>query len=258
MFESDLRQLGRYQQFLEAKRSIAPPTQEHFATYDEDKSHSYDGRWLPYVEIRREAGMALSNAINELTRYIHDLRAWDLVTQGLGEDDLFEVAFTFVDPLATVALNLPYVIQQRMLYAVAHLCHLANRIKIGSAWLDDLPEDKKINGAVCNKYGNGWEAFPSFRDAVNLLNDEVYQVATEYFRERYNHRLPPRVLFGMHSMYSREKLPRGAAYGLGGRSAIPLTKIVAALERQRDLALEALSAYRVLVDEHMTLIRPSP
>jgi hypothetical protein len=258
LIERDTKELSRYQAFLEAKRAIAPPARGDFATYEDDKDGSYDGRWLPYVELRQEASMALPNAINELTRYIHDLRAWDTATQGVDEDDLFEIAITFVDPLATVAMNLPYVIQQRMLYAVAHLCHLANCMKMGSAWVDDLPEERKINGAICDKYGNGWMAFPTFRGAVNLLNDGVYQAATEYFRERYTHRLPPRVLWGMHSMYSREKLPKGAAYGFGGRHAMPLAKVVAALECQRNLALVALEAYRALVDEHMALIQPTP
>ncbi|MDE1893682.1 MAG: hypothetical protein KGM46_04875 [Pseudomonadota bacterium] len=256
LIERDTKELSRYQAFLEFKRAIAPPTQGDFATYEDEKGATYDGHWLPYVELRQEAGMAIPNAINELTRYIHDLRAWDKATQGLGEDDLFEIAIAFVDQLATVAMNLPYVIQQRMLYAVAHLCHLANRTKIGSAWVDDLPEDRKINGAICDKYGNGWVAFPTFRRAVNLLNDVGYQADTEYFRERYTHRLPPRVLYGMHSMYSREKLPKGAEYGLGGRQAMPIAKVVTALERQRNLALPALEAYRAIVDEQMALVKP--
>lgn len=256
--EHDLKELSRFQAFLESKRTISPPTQADFATYEDTDGGSYDGYWLPYIELQQEAGMALPNAINELTRYIHDLRAWDAATQGLGEDDLFEIAITFVDPLATVALNLPYVIQQRMLYAVAHLCHLANRTTMEGAWVDDLPEDRKINGAICDKYGNGWKTFPSFRDAVNLLNDSLYQAATEHFRERYNHRLPPRVLWGMHTLYSREKLPKGAAYGFGGRQAMPISQVVAALERQRDLALVALVAYRSIVAEHLTAINAYP
>lgn len=256
--EHDAKDLGRFQAFLEAKRAITPPSVADYATYENDSGGSYDGYWLPYVELRQEVGMALPNAINELTRYIHDLRAWDAATQGLDDRDLFEIAFGFVDPLAAVALNLPYVIQQRMLYAVAHLCHLANRTTMGSAWVDDLPEERRINGAICDKYGNGWKAFPAFRDAVNLLNDGIYQAATEHFRERYTHRLPPRVLYGMHSMYSRQRLPNGAAYGFGGRYAMPIAQVVAALERQRDLALAALQAYRVLVAEHMALIRPAP
>lgn len=256
--ENDAKELKRFQAFWEAKRAISPPTQADFAPYDDDGGGSYAGHWLPYVELRRETNMALPNAINELTRYIHDLRAWDAATKGMGDDDLFEIAIGFVDPLATVALNLPYVIQQRMLYAVAHLCHLANWTTMGDAWADDLPEDRKINGATCDKYGNGWKAFPAFRDAVNLLNDSVYQVATEHFRERYNHRIPPRVLYGMHSMYSREKLPKGAAYGFGGRQAMPLAQIIAALERQRDLALTVLQTYRALVAEHLALIQPVP
>lgn len=59
LIERDTKELSRYQAFLEAKRAIAPPARGDFATYEDDMGGSYDGRWLPYVELRQEASMAL-------------------------------------------------------------------------------------------------------------------------------------------------------------------------------------------------------
>jgi hypothetical protein len=142
-----------FQAFHKARKTLSPPQKESYATYQKRLGGSYNGVWLAYMQIWHDADLAIANAINELTRYNFDLKAWDAVTKPMDDDDKFNVALHFVDPLSALALNLPYVIQQRLLYAAAHLCHQANRAKLKGEWKDDLPNDAKINGKICDQYG---------------------------------------------------------------------------------------------------------
>lgn len=53
------------------------------------------------------------------------LSAWRDVVNKLDDKGKFDVAIEFVEPLATIALNLPYVIRSRFIFATAHLSHQA-------------------------------------------------------------------------------------------------------------------------------------
>ena len=99
--------------------------------------------WMPYSEMFDEFAREIANTINDLTRYVHQLSAWRDVVAPLNDDRQMSVAHEFVDPLATVALNLPYVIRSRLIFTTAHLCHQANHSR-EQGWKDDLPESPRV------------------------------------------------------------------------------------------------------------------
>ena len=60
------------------------------------------------------------------------------------EEEKIYLLLEFIEPLAIIALNLPYAIWNRFIFSLSHICHQANRIKFPN-WKDNLPEDQFIN-----------------------------------------------------------------------------------------------------------------
>ncbi|MEL5350488.1 hypothetical protein PTR25_11940 [Serratia nevei] len=100
--------------------------------------------WFPYSQMFNEFSGELANALNELLGYTHQLAAWRDLLAPLNPQQQLDAAVDFVDPVATVALNLPYVIRSRFIFASAHLCHQANQAKQGAEWKDEFPLDGEI------------------------------------------------------------------------------------------------------------------
>jgi hypothetical protein len=65
----------------------------------------------------------------------------------------FNVAHAFVDPLSTIALNLPYVIRSRFIFASE-----AGRTKVPQGWKDDLALDDEIYFAQAEAVEFPWTA----------------------------------------------------------------------------------------------------
>jgi hypothetical protein len=83
--------------------------------------------WMPYREMFDEFSREIANSLNDLTNYTHRLKAWNLVVSSMTDREKMTAAHEFIDPVATIALVLPYVIRSRFMFATAHLCHHANR-----------------------------------------------------------------------------------------------------------------------------------
>lgn len=91
--------------------------------------------------------------MNTLTRYTRQLTAWRDLLEFEDTQTQFVAAVDFIDSIATVAINLPYVIRSRFIFAVAHLCHQANHAKQGSDWEDDFPLGNEIWFDSADKHG---------------------------------------------------------------------------------------------------------
>src|ERR1700685_3668032 len=82
------------------------------------KSLSFD--WMPYGLMFGEFSLEIANSINQLTNYTRRLKAWSAVVTSMGDGEKLDVTQEFIDPLATIALTLPYVIRSRFIFAVGH------------------------------------------------------------------------------------------------------------------------------------------
>jgi hypothetical protein len=108
---------------------------------------------LAYSEMFREHSTEIANAINQLTNYSARINAWKTVIDSLDTDQSFEVFLEFVEPIATISLNLPNAIKSRFYFAVAQLAHQANHQLPGKIWKDDIVSDEKIKVIHAAKYG---------------------------------------------------------------------------------------------------------
>jgi hypothetical protein len=212
--------------------------------------------WMPYAEMFREFSQELSNSINDLSRYAHQLAAWRDVSDALDDDGKFSVAHEFVDPLATVALNLPYVIRSRFIFAVAHLSHQANRSKAVDGWKDDLPLDGEINFSEADATGAPWRGWSKLKPKLERIGNRTYQARTANFRNLYNHRFSPRIVFGQTNAVTRlvDASSGRVTYAFGGTPPLTLKLVVELLDEECQHCYRAYEGFQKLVREQEAAI----
>lgn len=216
--------------------------------------------WMAYGQMFDEFSREIANSINELVNHAHRLKAWSVVMSTLPRQQILEVLIEFVEPLATVALNLPYVIQSRFIFATAHLAHQANRAVKGGSWKDDLPLDRKIVFKIADRYGAPWKSYVGLKACLERISAEDYQKATGDFRHRYNHRISPRIALGLTGMVTRSIDPqtRLVRYGFGETPPLSMDQIVVLLGAQCTHCYQAFEAFKVMIGEQETHIRNTP
>jgi hypothetical protein len=211
--------------------------------------------WLPYDQMFQEFSIEIANALNQLTKHVHRLRAWDSVLLSISDDEAMEALDEFIEPIATVALSLPYAVRSRFIFAVAHLCHQANRAWPGFQWVDDLPSDREIGFKEAERAGRPWSAYPRCRDAFERIFKGEFETETLHFRHAYNHRFAPRVLIGISGFITRKRNPTGGMqYVFGYTEPLQLKRIADALATQCNHCYAAFEAFQGLVREHETAI----
>ncbi len=212
--------------------------------------------WAPYSQMFDEFSRELANALNSLTNYTHQLAAWRDLLALMDQQQQLDASVDFVDPVATVALNLPYVIRSRFIFASAHLCHQANHAKQGPTWKDDLPLDGEVWFDAADKRGKTWQRYNTFKVRLEKVGAKDYQTATHDFRNAYNHRFSPRIVLGVSNLVTRRvNTSTGTVtYAFGETPALSLSHIVGLLEEQCQRAYRAFEAFQKLVKEHEAAI----
>lgn len=213
-------------------------------------------QWAPYAEMFREFSRELANIINSLTQYTHQLTAWRDLLENLDDDVKHSVAIEFIDPLATIALNLPYVIRSRFIFASAHLNHQANRSKVKKGWKDDLSLDNEIYLAQAEEAGKPWRAWGKLKTKLERISDKAYVASTRNFRHTYNHRFSPRIVIGQTGAVTRivNADTKQVSYSFGGIDPLTLDLVVTVLEEQCQRIYQAFDAFQKLVHEQSRAI----
>jgi hypothetical protein len=214
-------------------------------------------QWMAYSLMLDEFARELANAINAFTNDVHRLRAWANVLEPLSAKRQHAATHEFVDPLATNALNLPYVVKGRFGFAAAQLCHQANMLKQGISWVDDLPLDRDIYPHVGDRYGKLWPSYKPLKRALDAIGASAFREGTGDFRNAYNHRFSPRFVVGMTQMVTRMVIAETGrvCYGFGGREPLDLSVIVTLLEAEQAHFYTAFARFQDLVREHEAAIR---
>lgn len=238
---------GRYRTALEEM-----PPRGRMVTYEWGKlPQSMSFVWMPYRDMFDEFSREIANSVNELTDYANRLMAWEVVIASMTDLEKMDAAHEFIDPLATISLNLPYVIRSRFIFAIAHLCHQANRSHDDLQWRDDLPLDQEIFFKEADKYGAGWAEYKSLKRCVEALGNKTYQLETRNFRNAYNHRFSPRVVIGMTQMVTREVNPqtKSVSYTFGSTPALTVGTVVELLTQQLENAYACFESFQRLIRE---------
>lgn len=210
-----------------------------------------DALWLPYSTMSEDFARELANTINAFTQDVQRLQAWVIVVEPLSDEKKMYAANEFVDALATTAVNMPYVIRSRFIFATAHLCHQANRAK-GPGWKDDLPLDTDIHWKEADECGKPWRKYVRLKQQLEGISGRAYQDATHDFRNAYNHRFSSRFLFGITQLMKRtvDKPTGRVTYSFGGAVPLQLDSLAQLLIKERNGCYRAFDAFQALVHEH--------
>lgn len=207
--------------------------------------------WMAYYEMCDEFSREIANSVNDFSRFTHQLAAWRDVVARVDENGRMKIANEFVNPLATIAINLPNVIRSRYMFAVAHLCHQANRATQKEKWKDDLPLDHEIQFEQADAYGSKWKNYTRLKTSVERIGNRAYQAATGNFRNMYNHRFSPHVVHGQTQIVTRtvDAATKTVNYSYGGRRPLTLEHVVKLLAQQNLHCYEAFENFQKLVRE---------
>jgi hypothetical protein len=208
--------------------------------------------WLAYSEMFSEFSRVIANSLNELNDYSLRLKAWNIVIAPLTDEEKLDATHEFIDPIATIGLNLPYVIRSRFMFAAAHLSHQANRAREGASWKDQFPLDNDLYFEAADKFGAPWRKYNSFKRRIEKFGNKNYQTATRDFRNAYNHRFSPRFVIGITKIVTREADPQANSvqYSYGGTPALSLDFIAGLMDEQYRLGCDVFLAFQALVREH--------
>ena len=210
--------------------------------------------WMPYFEHLKGHAMELANIINELAGHIDSLKVWSIVVEGLSGHEKQHAVVGYAAPLATLCLNMPYVIRSRYYYSISHLSHQANRTK-DISWIDNLPANDEIWSDSADKYGSRWKMYKKLKLALETIANREYDEETGNFRNKYNHQYSPRIEVGYTEFVRRTVDDKGGvSYGLGHTEPLPLVNIIDSVERQHSRCVRAFSRYQALVKEQIMAI----
>jgi hypothetical protein len=217
---------------------------------------SHPLKYMPYFNMLDEHAREIANSINQFSTFLLDLRAWNslLETKNTADEKL-GLLVEFIEPIATLALNLPYVIRSRFIYSTAHLCHQANKA-IVSGWKDDFPMDNEVYFETADLHGGTWRSYKKLKLALESIANGKFVEETQDFRNKYNHRYSPRIEIGLSDFVTRKKNATGrVTYSIGSTEPLRLVKVIGALEAQGGKIQKAFSAYQRLTEDQVSKLK---
>lgn len=254
--EEELEFLSKtYNDYLVVRKGVRHPISP--APYDwVDLPNPLSSTWIAYSFMSQEFAREISNSINELARLVRSIGAWEQVIEPLDIEAKSRVAREFVDPIATVATNLPYVIKSRFIFACVHLCHQANLTKLKEEWADDLELDTQIAYKTFDSRYGVWSGYKAMNECLQKLGSNSFYSNLHDFRNAYNHRFSLRFVVGLTQAAMRHRKDNGkVCYTLGGVEPLQLRIVVQHLKDQLVVCHDTLKAFQYLVGEHTSAIR---
>jgi len=207
--------------------------------------------WMAFSEFTEEYSSELANEINSFRTYIQNLSAWSCILKDCTDKEKISILNEFVEPMAICALNHPYSVRSRFIYAVSHISHQANKSKIDN-WKDDIKADTSINFKEMEKMGVHWESFTHFKEALSDVNNENYTEKLLNYRNKFNHRFPPLIELGLSGFITRSKAEDGkVSYGFGYTNPILISDAIPMLIEQHAAMAKSFDAFKTLVSEQV-------
>jgi len=243
--------INAYSQFRSELNQIAP--QGELMAYDWlSRPKRIPGVWMIYFEMVEEHSRELANIINLLLTNIEKLCAWEKVILAYGEEEQFYIVEEFVGPLCTICLNLPYPVRSRFIFSVTHLSHQANMAILGNKWKDDLPKDDEIEFLTMDKVAAYWKSYKKLKLSMERLSDKKYQSEVNDYRNKYHHRYPSHIEFGLSETVRRIANNHGSvSYAIGYSKPLQIKGVNLILKRQHEAAAKCYTCYQNLVKEQI-------
>lgn len=213
--------------------------------------------FMPYSQMLADHSREVANSINELYRYVVNIQVWEQIFKEVNEELKHELIIEMVDPFATLAINLIYIIKSRFIFSIAHLCHQANMFKFKTKWKDNLPNDEEIYFKHADETGSSWRSYKKLKLSLEKTGNKQFTKSTSNFRNKYNHRYSPRIEIGHTGFVKRKRSETKISYGFGPTEPLTLSKLTPILSEQYTLYLQVYSCYKKLIFDHLTLFEES-
>ena len=250
---SDDQLTGKFCEYLIAMDSEDSQNFADFHWYD--TPNSVDGSWFIYYQMLGDFSVTLANGVNLFGYNCKKIKAWASVLDNCDQDLKDRILLEFVEPICSLALNLPYAIKQRYIFAVSHLCHQANRA-IFQVWRDDLVADGSINFQTAKHMARKWNSAAEFFKEISGLFDKNHEAKTNEFRHSFNHRMPSQQIIGYSAFVRRVIKEKGVQYDFGQYPPLNLFMVSHELNSQFINQLKVMEAFKALVFEQLKVIAP--
>lgn len=254
--------LELHSKFYDYLTSEAFPS-ERFLSYDLQSlptEIAQGPEWLIFALQAKEYINVIKNEINQFMTLLLRLNAWSKVLDACSEDARFDLNVEVITPLASYAINYVYAIKGRIAFITGMLLHQTLRL-VDPAWNDaDLKQAKFYTSnlyGLLKKYENligQKELCHDMRQAIDRIDDEDFRKATDEYRGKFNHMVPPNIEFGLSSLMTRFEEETGDVhYGFGGHQPISLKSMLAKLDEQQELCLAAFNIFWQLMENMLDL-----
>ena len=200
-----------------------------------------------YYSLLAEHSCGVANEINNLYYRTAQLSAWEKVLKEYNGEEKLLLLLEFVEPIANLAIGLPYVIRSRFIYSLSHLSHQANLI-LDSTWSESkLPSDGEINFKTMELTTSRCRDYTDFLIYFKKLNDSNFSFHTKNYRNNNQHRYPPRVEMGHSEFITRNQEDENKMYTMTSKEPLRILDIQSHLLKQFDVAIECYKLYDKIV-----------
>jgi hypothetical protein len=198
----------------------------------------------------------LVNGINRFFLYLRYLKIWsDVLSTSCNSKERDTILIDFIDPLAFICLNKPYLLKSQFTYTSTLLLNLSNSQKAMDTAKSEssvrkynlIADDAHINYKTLKKEGKNWENFDSFLEALDVIDNKEFREKTFNFRNKSHHGIPPEIEFGITSLIRLTE----STWKIGGIKPLRVKNIINLLEQQHKACVCAFHSYWKLMGEQL-------
>jgi hypothetical protein len=249
MNEKMIEAMKKFIDYRDMKTTI-----DRFAPYGWYKPPVALAWFIGYTWMLDEHSREIANSINELSRYIRNIEALNIIIEGCDDDTRAKMVVEFIAPFTTLAINMPYVISYRLIYSISHLCHQSNLTKDPKR-IDKFPLEKDIDFGVADQYCSLWKCYKKLKIALEKINDNKFKQITKDFRNKYNHRYSINIEIGLTEFVKRVVKDDGKViYRFGYTEPLKIDRLLPALKEQHANCLDAFGQYQKLINEQISAL----
>lgn len=228
-----------------------------YLSYEEYRipsSYASGGLWMVFHRMASDFISELLSEINQFCSILRNLVTWEEVLKNYSEDMRFNILVEIVEPISINALNTPYVIKNRFIYVSVMLLRETATLLGRNVECIKFSEEKisfeTLNKFECLFEKQEWKSVRSFLDELNRIHAKQYKEGTSDFRNRFHHRLPPKIEIGLSSLVTRtENKNGGITYGVGGEFPLSISKISVSLQSEHESCTEAFKSFWLLLKD---------
>ena len=181
----------------------------------------------------------LSGELNTWSNYLVELKTWEEILPDYTESQRLHLFCEFVEPRMVLCLGAPNALKNQMIFTGTKIAILFEKGRLHSK----LPEDERISAKDFRKWAGAWDGFGQVEQLLNKINGVDFANSTKAFRNRYHHRIPPRIELGLTPDFTFENNRSYFTMRLSPEEPLPLTDAINASVCEHRASLAAFREF---------------